>query len=80
MGFGFAYTWPHTIDDANDPLVAAGAGGRSFPRNFYNLREERGNSGTDVRHRAVLHYTLELGNADGTTGVRQMQFARRLIF
>ncbi len=60
LDVGAAYTWSHAIDDSNDPLVAAGSGGRSFPRNSFNLREERGNSGFDIRHRAVVHYTYEL--------------------
>ncbi len=60
VDIGAAYTWSHGIDDANDPLVAAGSGGRSFPRNSFNLREERGSSGFDIRQRAVIHYTFEL--------------------
>ncbi len=55
-----AYTWAHAIDDANDGLVVAGTGGRSFPRNSFNLSEERGSSGFDARHRLIVNYTAEL--------------------
>ncbi len=53
-----AYTWSHAIDDASDPLVP-GAANRSFPRNSFDLRAERGNSDFDVRHRAVINYIYE---------------------
>ena len=69
-----AYTYPHAIDNASDPLVPA-SGNQSFPRNSLNLRPERGNSDFDVRHRLVLNYTwqLPIGNgakhlSEGTTG------------
>ena len=54
-----AYTWSHAIDNANDALSPT-ATARSFPRNSFNLFEERGNSEFDVRHRVVANYTLEL--------------------
>ncbi len=54
-----AYTWSHAIDDASDPLAAT-SGGRTYPRNSLNLRQERGNSGFDVRHRLVVNYIAEL--------------------
>jgi hypothetical protein len=50
-----AYTFSHSISDVNDPLAAA-AGNRSFPRNSFNLRAERGNSDFDIRHRGVINY------------------------
>jgi hypothetical protein len=50
-----SYTWAHSIDDSNDPLVPA-AGNRGFPRNSLDLHEERGNSDNDVRHVAVINY------------------------
>ena len=53
-----AYTYSHSISDVNDPLVAA-AGNRSFPRNSFNLRAERGNSDFDIRHRGVINYIYE---------------------
>jgi hypothetical protein len=61
-----AYTWAHSIDDSNDPLVPA-AGNRGFPRNSLALSEERGNSDNDVRHVAVINYIWEvpLGRGKG---------------
>jgi len=50
-----AYTWAHSIDDSNDPLVPA-AGNRGFPRNSLDLSEERGNSDNDIRQVAVINY------------------------
>jgi hypothetical protein len=54
-----AYTWAHSIDDSNDPLVPA-AGNRGFPRNSRELGEERGNSDNDVRHIGVITYLWEV--------------------
>jgi len=54
-----AYTWAHSIDDSNDPLVPA-AGNRGFPRNSRELGEERGNSDNDVRHVGVITYLWEV--------------------
>jgi hypothetical protein len=54
-----AYTWAHGIDDASDPLVAA-AGNRNFPRNSFNLKEERGQSDFDIRQRLSVNYIMEL--------------------
>ncbi len=61
-----SYTWAHSIDDSNDPLVPA-AGNRGFPRNSLDLSEERGNSDNDVRHVAVINYIWEvpLGRGKG---------------
>ncbi len=53
------YTWAHSIDDASDPIVPA-TGNRSFPRNSFNLQEERGDSDFDVRQRGVINYVLQL--------------------
>lgn len=50
-----AYTWSHAIDNASDPLVPT-AGNRSFPRNSFNLKAERGNSNFDVRQRGVVNF------------------------
>jgi hypothetical protein len=54
-----AYTWSHAIDDANDPLLAPG-GNRNLARNSFNLKEERGSSSYDLRHRLVLNYLIQL--------------------
>ena len=61
-----SYTWAHSIDDSNDPLVPA-AGNRGFPRNSLALSEERGNSDNDIRHVAVINYIWDvpLGRGKG---------------
>ncbi|PYV28275.1 MAG: hypothetical protein DMG27_01620, partial [Acidobacteria bacterium] len=61
-----AYTYAHAIDDASDPLNPA-AGNRTFPRNSFNLRPERGNSDFDVRQRAVINFIYQpnLGRGRG---------------
>jgi len=61
-GFQFqaAYTYSHAIDDAADPLVAGEKTNRSFPRDSFELFNERGNSGFDMRHRLVLNYAWDL--------------------
>jgi hypothetical protein len=60
-GFQFqaAYTWSHAIDDAPDPLVAPG-GNRNIARNSFNLKEERGSSDYDLRHRLIVNFVYEL--------------------
>lgn len=61
-----AYTWSHSIDNANDPLVGnAGESTRTNPRDSSGFaggfgRPERGNSGFDVRHRFVLNFIYDL--------------------
>jgi len=55
LQFQGAYTFSHAISDVNDPLNAA-AGNRTFPRNSFDLRAERGNSDFDIRHRGVINY------------------------
>ena len=54
-----SYTWAHSIDDSNDPLVPA-QGNRGFPRNSLKLSEERGNSDNDIRHVAVINYIWDV--------------------
>ena len=64
--FQAAYTWSHSIDNANDPLVGnAGESTRTFPRDSSGFaggfgRPERGDSGFDVRHRFVLNFLYDL--------------------
>jgi hypothetical protein len=55
-----AYTFAHAIDDSNDPLVPGEVTNRSFPRNSFELYNERGNSSYDIRHRLVINYSWEL--------------------
>jgi hypothetical protein len=57
--FQAAYTWSHAIDDAADPLVATGAN-RNIARNSFNLKEERGSSDYDLRHRLIVNFLVEL--------------------
>jgi hypothetical protein len=57
--FQAAYTWSHAIDDAADPLDAPG-GNRNIARNSFNLKEERGSSDYDLRHRLILNYVFQL--------------------
>jgi hypothetical protein len=59
LQFQGAYTWSHAIDDAADPLVAPGAN-RNIARNSFNLKEERGTSDYDLRHRLILDFVYEL--------------------
>jgi hypothetical protein len=54
-----AYTWAHSIDDANDPIVPGGAG-VSFVRNPLNPAQDRGNSDHDIRHVGVINYIWEM--------------------
>jgi len=54
-----AYTWSHSIDDSNDPIVPGGAG-VSFVRNPLNPGQDRGNSDHDIRHVGVINYIYEL--------------------
>ncbi|MBV8729807.1 MAG: TonB-dependent receptor, partial [Acidobacteriia bacterium] len=72
VDFQAAYTWSHAIDDANDPLVSPG-GNRNIARNSFNLKEERGNSDFDLRHRLVANYVFQLpigpGHAHFSRGV-----------
>jgi outer membrane receptor protein involved in Fe transport len=54
-----AYTWSHSIDDSNDPIVPGGAG-VSFARNPLNPGQDRGNSDHDIAHVGVINYIYEL--------------------
>jgi hypothetical protein len=55
-----AYTFSHAIDDAADPLIASEKTNRSFPRDSFELYNEFGNSGFDIRHRLVVNYAWDL--------------------
>ena len=59
LQFQGAYTWSHAIDDAPDPLVAPG-GNRNIARNSFNLKEERGSSDYDLRHRLIVNFVYQL--------------------
>jgi hypothetical protein len=58
------YTWSHSIDNAEDPLVSQDPSGRTFPRDSSGFaggfnKPERGNSGFDTRNRFVLNFVYE---------------------
>jgi hypothetical protein len=53
-----SYTWSKAIDDASDPIGYTGDTGG--PQNAHDMRQERGLSIFDIRHRVTLGYTYEL--------------------
>jgi hypothetical protein len=61
-----SYTWSHAIDDANDPFQAPG-GDRTFPRDSFDLREDRGSSDYDLRHRLIVNWVYEFPFGTGHT-------------
>ena len=54
-----AYTWAHSIDDANDPINPA-IGGVGFVRDPLQPGLDRGNSDHDIRHVGVINSIWEL--------------------
>jgi len=50
-----SYTWAHALDDSSDPLVQTANNG-NYPVDSFALNRERGNSGFDVRQRAVMNF------------------------
>src|SRR6185503_2132102 len=62
MGHGLSllssYTWSKAIDDASDPIGYTGDSGG--PQNAHDMRQERGLSIFDIRHRVTVGYTYEL--------------------
>ncbi len=54
----FSYTYSHALDNSSDPLVPT-LGNGNYPVNSFDLKREYGNSGTDVRHRAVLNFVYQ---------------------
>ncbi len=61
-----SYTWAHSIDDANDPIVAA-TGQVNFVRDPLNPALDRGNSDHDIRHVGVINSIWELPIGAGKT-------------
>jgi outer membrane receptor protein involved in Fe transport len=59
LSFTAAYTWSHSIDQVQEHLIS-GAGSGSFLQNEHDLRQQRGASDFDVRHRFVLGYVYDL--------------------
>ncbi|MBV9267381.1 MAG: TonB-dependent receptor, partial [Acidobacteriaceae bacterium] len=66
LQFQANYTWSHAIDDAGDPIVAP-QDNRNIARNSFDLREERGNSDYDLRHRLILNWLYEVPFGHGHT-------------
>ncbi|MDQ3754874.1 MAG: TonB-dependent receptor [Acidobacteriota bacterium] len=58
LSFRTAYTFSKSIDFAQEHLATGGTG--SFTQNAQNLRERRGPSDFDIRHRFVASYIYEL--------------------
>jgi hypothetical protein len=63
LSFRTAYTYSKSIDFAQEHLATGGTG--SFTQNARNLRERRGPSDFDVRHRFVASYVYELPAGKG---------------
>lgn len=61
----FGYTWSHSID--NVPLEFGGGSSGPLPQDPRNLRAERGNSITDLRHRLTASYLYSLPFGKGRT-------------
>ena len=58
LSFRGSYTYSKSIDEAQEHLAAGGTG--SFTQNAYNLRERRGPSDFDIRHKFAGSYIYEL--------------------
>ena len=58
LSFRGSYTYAKSIDEAQEHLAAGGTG--SFTQNAYNLRERRGPSDFDIRHKFAGSYIYEL--------------------
>ena len=58
VSFSLAYTWSHSIDQAMEHLFSGGS--NSFLQNEHDLRQQRGNSDFDTRHRFVTSFVYAL--------------------
>ena len=61
-----SYTYSHALDNSSDPLVPTFGNG-NFPVNSFDLQREYGNSGTDVRQRAVINFVYQAPVGRGTS-------------
>jgi hypothetical protein len=71
---GFSYAWGHSIDDVQDYGIYA-----ANPQDNNNLRNERGNSGDDVRHTASYQVIYELPFGPGKRFVNGSGLLARAI-
>jgi hypothetical protein len=69
LSFRTAYTYSKSIDFAQEHLATGGTG--SFTQNSQNLRERRGPSDFDIRHRFVASYIYELPFGKGRSYLTQ---------
>ena len=53
------YTWAHNIDDSTNELFSSRVNPRR-PQDWANLREDRGRSVLDIRHKVALSWVYEL--------------------
>jgi hypothetical protein len=58
LQFTTAYTYSHAIDDVSDVFDTTGA--FALPQDSFNLKQERGSSSFDIRHRFVTSATYDL--------------------
>ena len=65
-----SYTWAHAMDDSSDPLVNT-VGNGNYPIDSYALSREKGNSGFDVRQRAVMNFVYQPRIGRGTSLLSQ---------
>lgn len=63
IGFLFAYTWAHSIDDV--PNQFGGADNGPIPQDRRFRQNDRATSGHDIRHRAVYSMNYELPFGQG---------------
>ncbi|MFN8942275.1 MAG: carboxypeptidase regulatory-like domain-containing protein [Acidobacteriota bacterium] len=63
LGFLFAYTWAHSIDNVPNQFGGADNGPIPQDRRFRNV--DRGTSGHDIQHRAVYSMNYELPFGQG---------------
>ena len=68
LSFRSSYTYSKSIDEAQEHLAAGGTG--SFTQNAYNLRERRGPSDFDIRHKFAGSYIYELPFGPGRSHLK----------
>jgi outer membrane receptor protein involved in Fe transport len=76
LAFRGSYTYSKSIDEAQEHLAAGGTG--SFTQNAYNLRERRGPSDFDIRHKFAGSYIYELPFGPGRSYINDGAFSHIL--